>query len=322
METRELWHISKNKSTIKEARLSLSDEDDLLIRSHYSLISPGTEKIVSRGLVPENLYEEMKVPYMKGEFHFPVSYGYSLVGEIQEGSSDLPGQYIHCLYPHHSYGLIRKDDAFPIPEGMPLKRATLASNMETVVNAIWDSHVSIGDNVLVAGFGNIGALLSLTLKTFPGVSVSVLETDPVKQDIADQLGLLCYGSPEEINTRFDMAFNCTSNEQGLQTCIDKTGLEGKIIELSWYGTGQVKIGLGGTFHSERKRIIASQVSRIPDEKASRWNNKRRKELVFELLKNPEYDELITREVNFEDTPQFFDALREGNNNNIGIVIKY
>jgi len=205
---------------------------------------------------------------------------------------------------------------------MPLKRATLASNMETVVNAIWDSHVSIGDKVLVTGFGNIGSLLSLTLKSFPGVSVSVLETDPVKQDVANQLGLLCYGSPGEINTRFDMAFNCTSNEQGLQTCIDKTGLEGQIIELSWYGTGQVKIGLGGTFHSERKRIVASQVSRIPDEKASRWNNKRRKELVFELLKNPEYDKLITREIDFEDTPQFFDSLREGNNNDIGIVIKY
>lgn len=45
----------------------------------------------------------------------------------------------------------------------------LVSNMEMVVNVVWDSGVSLGDWVLVVGFGMIGGLLAWILLCMLGV---------------------------------------------------------------------------------------------------------------------------------------------------------
>lgn len=57
----------------------------------------------------------------------------------------LTGQWVHLLHPHQSKCVVDANSVFAIPKGVPPKRATLASNVETAVNAVWESHVSIGD---------------------------------------------------------------------------------------------------------------------------------------------------------------------------------
>ncbi len=322
MMKKELWHLSETRSTIKNNEIQFLQEDSLLIQSHYSMISTGSERLVAMGKVPAVLHEKMQVPYMLGQFDFPVSYGYSLAGEIIDGENNLRGRYVHCLHPHHSYAMVKHSDIFLIPPEIPLKRAAMASNLETIVNAIWDSHCTIGDNILIAGFGIIGALLAVTLKSFPGVNVTLLEINPAKRSIAEKLGFECHPPHKKIHDAFDMAFHCSSSDQGLQACINHTGLEGTIMELSWYGNKQTNIHLGESFHSQRKKIHASQVSSIPAEKSSRWDIKRRKELVFKLLHNPDYDKLITKEIDFETAPEFFTQLRKGHHEDIGVIIKY
>jgi len=101
-------------------------------------------------------------------------------------------------------------------------------------------------------------------------------------------------------------------------------MEGKIIELSWYGTKSVQLNLGGDFHYQRKQIISSQVGQVPFEKSARWNYQRRKETVWELLKNPLFDAHITHEIPFTESPAFFDKLRNGEvqNEGLGWVIRY
>ena len=87
------------------------------------------------------------------------------------------------------------------------------------------------------------------------------------------------------------------------------GMEGKVVELSWYGEKEVSLNLGGDFHLQRKQIISSQVSRVPYDKSARWDYKRRKEVVLKLLKNSIFDSILTNEINFEDAPAFFNSLR-------------
>ena len=110
---------------------------------------------------------------------------------------------------------------------------------------------------------------------------------------------------------------------GLQMCIDHTGPEATIVELSWYGIRPVELELGATFHLDRKQLISSQVSTLPAHKSGRWDPHRRKQLVFELLKDPAWDALITTEIELADAPAFFDKLRAGNDaHGLGVVIRY
>lgn len=314
-----LWHLSAQQSVLQEVALKPNPQQNCLIRSLYSLISTGTEKLVSTGKVPNPLYDHMQVPYMEGSFAFPIKYGYSLVGRVEQGPSSLVSKVVHLLHPHQDFCYVQADDLFVVPDTIPPARATLASNLETALNAIWDSQVSMGDKVLVVGFGIIGSLIARLLQNIPAVQVEVQDTAPPRQQLVKQLGLTLADPDDQ---RYDMAFHTSGSSEGLQTCLDQVGFEGKVVELSWYGIQPINIRLGSTFHSERKQIISSQVSHLPPDRRARWDFKRRKRIVFDLLKDPAFDEHITQVIPFQQLPQLFDQIRKGNISELCWGVKY
>ncbi len=315
-----LWHISPTDSQLQSEQMKSVDADCCLIKTHYSLISTGTERLVACGKVPEELHDSMMVPYMQGQFTFPVKYGYSLVGEVISDSA-LKGKLVHLLHPHQDFCIVKTKDLFLIPENIPASRATLASNMETVVNAIWDAEVMLGDKILLAGFGLIGSLLALVLKSMNFDNLVVIEKDEQRKALAEKLGFQIE-SQNKLSKDFDLAFNCTASAKALQTCIDHIGNESRVVELSWFGTASQNLFLGTSFHQQRKQIIASQVSAIPSKQKARWDFKRRKELVFSLLQNSVFDQCIGKSIPFENAPAIFNKIRENKFDNLATIFDY
>ncbi len=316
--SKSLWHISKTKSEIREEQVI--EDKRVLVKTLYSLISLGTEKLIANGEVPLEVYEQMSVPYMDGSFDFPLKYGYSLVGEVASKDHPLFGKRVHALHPHQEVCLLEEKDLFVIPEEVDSKTATLASNLETALNAVWDGEVSIGDKVLVTGFGLIGSLIARLVQMIPGTELIISEINPVKNKWAKDLGFKTC-NPIEV-TDFDIAFHCSASSEGLQSCIDATGFESKIIELSWYGEKTIAVQFGASFHQQRKKLISSQVSNLPTDRRGRWDFKRRKELVFKLLKEEHFQAHITKTIALIETPAFFEKLRKGEQSELGVCIEY
>ena len=315
-----LWHTSSSKSILQKEELGQIPRQKVLIQSLYSLISTGTEKLVAKGLVPVSMHQSMRVPAMGGDFIFPIKYGYSLVGKVVSNGI-FKNKIVHLLHPHQDFLIVNKTDFSIVPTEIPAKRAALASNMETALNAIWDSKVSVGDKVLVCGFGMIGGLVARLLSLLPAVEVFIVEKNTFRANQATKMGFMV--NPKDI-INFDYSFHTSGTSTGLQTCIDAVGMEGKIIELSWYGTKSVEVNLGANFHYQRKQIISSQVGHIPFTKSARWNYHRRKQVVWELLKNPVFDAHITNEVAFNESPAFFEKLRQDtlDGHGLGWVLKF
>lgn len=309
-----LWHLSDNESAVQPVALA---EKGLLVRALYSLVSTGTERLVASGGVPDALHSPMRVPGMAGHFTFPLTYGYSWVGKADAPGHLLHNKLVHTLWPHQTALRAPAEMLYPLPDHVPPLRATLASNMETVVNAVWDSGVSLGDRVLVVGFGMIGGLLARTLSRLPGVKVQVAETSPPRLSQLSAMGFESWDSQP-----VDLAFHTTATGSGLQQSIDALGQEGKVVELSWYGERQANVMLGGDFHYGRKQIISSQVAHLPAGRRSRWGFRRRKSLVMDLLKDPAYDTHITQVLPFEKAPAFFEQLRSGDTPPLGTVFNY
>ena len=297
-----LWFDQVHKCSLRELALTVPDSGFSLINSQHSLVSAGTEKLVLAGKVPLSAREVMRVPYMKGDFEFPLSYGYSLVGEIIQGENT--GKMAHVMHPHADYAVVKNDP----------KKATLLSNAETVINAVWDGKVSLGENVLVLGFGIIGQMLCALLKHM-GFEVTVV--DPLKATAIKNQGFYQLSQDE----KFDKIYNCTASAEALQNGIDLLKSEGTLIELSWYGDNAVNLRLGESFHYYRKRIVSSQVSIIPGEMSSKWNYKRRKELAVSLIEKGVFDSLVLNEVSFEDSPNYFVNMSKEKSNKL-TVIKY
>ncbi|HMA54255.1 MAG TPA: zinc-binding alcohol dehydrogenase [Acidobacteriota bacterium] len=301
------WLTGKGRSALKRETLPNPGGDEwCVVRAMFSAVSPGTERLVARGKVPVALRKEMRCPYMGGRFPFPVKYGYSLVGEVVQGPTELRGRKVHALHPHQDLCVVRTEDVRPLPDRLPPARATLASNMETAVTAVWDSGLVLGERVLIAGFGVIGSLIARILTLGPAVEVEIVEKRPDRRRLAETMGFRTSAGPAA--KPFDVAFDTSGTASGLQAAIDRVGVEGRIVAVSWLGTEPARLDLGGSFHSRRKRIIGSQVSRIPGALQPRWDTRRRTELVFRLLERPEFDAHVGPAVPFADLPEAFRAL--------------
>ena len=310
MKAKALWHVDEYTTTIIEEDIFKTDAKNVFINTKYSFISSGTETLVSRGFVPNGLKEKMTVNYMGGSFNFPIKYGYSLVGETSDGLN------VHLMHPHQNCLYAKESDLYIIPAGLPLKRATLLSNMETTINAVWDAQLKGNEKVLVIGFGGIGALLAQTIKSYAQINPCVMEPDQNKMNKAEELGFSFIGG------EYDVIFHTSASNQGLQYAIDHVCKDGVVIELSWYGNRQMNLCLGGNFHYNRVKLISSQVS-VVSPFAPIKSFKERKDIACSILLNNVFDEIITNEVSFNDLPSYFDGLKNSDNKTaLATIVKY
>ncbi len=319
MTARALWHDNHRDSSLQPVHLDAA-AGEVLVRTAYSLISQGTERLVATGGVPSVSYEAMKVPYQEGELSLPVKYGYSLTGRVEEGPDALRGRWVHLLHPHQDYCRVRASDCTPLPAGLPPDRACLASNLETALTAVWDSGASLGDRVLVVGFGLVGALTARLLAGMPGVEVFFQEPAPYRYALARSWQLRPW--PEQPAFQADIAFHASATGPGLQAAVDAVGEEGRVVEMSWYGDRPVVLHLGGDFHQRRKRIISSQVSALPAARLSRWDHRRRKDVVLRLLQAPFWEKVLDRRTPFAEAPALFAEIRQGQVAELACLLTY
>ncbi len=119
----------------------------------------------------------MRCPMQEGAFPFPVKYGYCATGVVEDGPAELVGRQVFCLHPHQDFFTVPITALAPIPDDVPLRTATLAANMETALNAVWDSGAGAGDRIVVVGAGIVGLLVASLAARLPGAVVTAVDTD-------------------------------------------------------------------------------------------------------------------------------------------------
>ena len=278
-----IWLTQKNKCIVKSLKVPSEFKNEcLVIDSCFSLISQGSEKIVFDGNVPLNITKNMIIPYQINEFNYPFNYGYSLVGKVVRGPNDMLGKHVHLLHPHTSMAFVQRKDCTLIPDHISLEDATLLSQIQTAITAIWDAKIRFGDRILIMGFGLIGTLIASILKDRIDLQILVYEPNQERSQIASSMGLdTCM--PHDKENLIDIVFYCTSNFVGLQDAFQVLRNNAKLIQVAWFGDKRVSLELGGLFHVKRLQWISSQVSQIPDELQSKWSMKSRNELAFKCL---------------------------------------
>ena len=286
------------------------DVGEVRVRTLRSGISRGTETLVFTGRVPEAQRETMRAPFQEGEFPGPVKYGYLSVGVVEHGDRSLRGRTVFCLHPHQTEYVVPASAVFPVPGEVPPSRAVLAGTVETAVNAVWDSGVLPGDRVTVVGGGMVGCCVARVLAQIPGVRVELVDVDPSRAAVADALGA-DFALPADAAEGRDLVVHTSATGEGLQLSLDLLATEGSVVELSWYGDGEVTLSLGGAFHARRLAIRASQVGAVAPARRGRRSTSDRLALALEMLRDPSYDCLLTGESPFDDLPSVLPQLVRG-----------
>ena len=231
----------------------------------------------------------------------------SVVGIDEEGSVEARGGRVFCLHPHQDRFIAPEDAVIDVPDDVPDRRATLAANMETAVNGLWDASPGPGDRIVVIGAGVVGSLVAALAARLPGSEVELIDIDPTRETVATALGCH-FAIPQGARPEADLVVHASGTPEGLATALAIAGFEATILEMSWYGTRTVQLALGGAFHSRRLTLRSSQVGAVPAVRRQRWSRRRRLALALSLLRDPVFDVLLSGESGFATLPELMPRL--------------
>jgi threonine dehydrogenase-like Zn-dependent dehydrogenase len=321
MQAKGLWYVDKERVELRPQEIAEAGADRIVIRSLYSGISRGTERLVSRGLVPASERQRMRCPHQEGDFPFPVKYGYALVGVVQGGWPGRIGQSVFVLHPHQDLVSVPQADAHLLPPGLPARRAALAANAETALNILWDAEAAPGDRILVVGGGVVGLLVAGLATRIVGTEVTVTDLQGSRAAATEVLGAK-FAGPESAPTDQDIVIHTSSSEAGLRLALDCAGDEATVVEASWYGDRSINANLGGSFHSRRLRLISSQVGSVPAGRARRWSRGRRLDKALALLADPAFEVLLTDAIPFDQAPARLPGVLTDDSAGLMTLIRY
>lgn len=194
---------------------SLSD-NQILLKTHYSLISPGTEC----------------AGYVGGGF--PHGSGYTAVGEVIKIGARVTkcsvGDFAFCYTPHAS---IAKTDvvllAFKPPLDFDEKLIPFVRMATVAMTSLRVSEAEFGDTVIIIGLGLVGNYAS-QIFNLAGMKVISIEKEQMRLDLASRCGIEYLINPEREDVK-EKVMKLT-NGQGADVTVEAIG-NPRLVEMAF-----------------------------------------------------------------------------------------
>jgi 2-desacetyl-2-hydroxyethyl bacteriochlorophyllide A dehydrogenase len=333
MKAAALWIVEPGRVELRPEDLPQLAEDQVLVLSMCSAISPGTERLFYLGRLPVGTEVDSQITSLNGGLRYPLKYGYATVGRVSElgGAIDPSWQdrNVFAFHPHQSAFVTSPDALIPLPADLPAEQAAFLANTETALSLIHDGAPLAGERARIHGLGVVGLLTLSLLSRFP--LAQIVAVDPIKDRQKRALNrgatLAIHPSQQEALTLgsdgcdSDLTFELSGSDASLDQAIQCTGYGGRIVIGSWYGDQPAKLHLGSRFHRSRLQLISSQVSTIAPSLSARWTKQRRIEQALQLLPAMAPANLITHRIPFSQADEAYRLLTDPNDA-LGIVLTY
>ena len=298
-----LFHIAPRRVEIRELPTPRPSAGEIVVTTLFSGISGGTERLVYRGEVAEDLALDDTIGALGGSFRYPFPYGYACVGEAGDS-----GRLVFAFQPHQDVFAARTSDLIALPAIDPAS-ATLLPLVETALQVTLEAEAGYRDRVIVLGAGVLGLLTALLLQR-SGRRPLCAEPQPWRRGLAAHLGLMAVAPGELAGQEVPLVIDASGNPGAPAAALDMLAHEGTLLVASWFGTKPVTLPLGGAFHRRRLTIRSTQVSTIPARLSAGWTLSRRRSAAAELLPELPLTELCTHVFPFDQAADAFHAVDE------------
>ena len=332
-----IWFTSPRNVELRSATATPPGVGQVRIEALFSGISHGTEMLVYRGECPRSLSLDSALPTLRGDFNFPINYGYASVGRIVDAGSDVvelaEDDLVFAFNPHQTCYTVPISAVIKLPRELDPRIGVFAANLETAVNALLDAAPRLGERVVVIGQGVVGLLIT-QLARRAGASLVVtsdlherrrqlsqsagadMVLDPATESLSERVSALTGG------TGADVVIEASGQPQALNDAIASAGLEGRVVVVSWYGTKRADLALGSDFHRKRLTLKSSQVSSLDPSLSARWSLVRRRELTVRYLAELSLGELISHVLPFDRAAEAYRLIDERPAEIIQVVLDY
>ena len=324
---------------VRERPTETVGDDQLRVETTLSGVSAGTELLVYRDEVPEEMAVDATLPAFEGaSFDYPLAYGYAAVGRVVETGTetddDWLGRRVFGFRPHTETFVADPSAVVPLPEGLPTTAAAMLPTVETAVTLVLDTAPRLGERVAVFGAGAVGLTTVALLADCPLAELIVVDPQPERRERAAALGADTTLIPEaaaDLGERqradeepgVDAAVEISGNPAALDDAVAAVGYDGRVTVGSWYGQKRADLNLGGEYHRSRIAIEASQVSTLDPSLRGRWTTDRRLQTALSRAVDLPLSELVTHRIPFEEAPRAYELLDElGGETPLQIVFDY
>ncbi len=302
---------------------------EVVVRTHRTLISPGTELARLRG----KLMFDSDVPP-----EFPMStVGYANVGTVLgagEETGVAPGDRVYTMGNHATVvrGDVRRMLCVPVPDGLADEEAVFARLATVSMTTLVTTFARPGDQVAVVGLGLVGNLAAQVFQA-SGMRVNAFDLSETRREIARRAGVVSVhdeNATREFSQHHRLIIEATGSARALAGAIDMAAPGGEIVMI------------GAPWGGDANSVPSSQITRllfyrflrlrsgseweIPRQPASLTSGSNHQNSVTALdwLAKSKLDvqPLITHRIEPAGVPEAYAGLRDRPNDFLGVIIEW
>jgi 2-desacetyl-2-hydroxyethyl bacteriochlorophyllide A dehydrogenase len=316
----------------KQLKSKFYNENQLIIKTVKTLISPGTEL---------KYFEGKHTDILNGKVSFPLSPpGYSAVGEIVKIKDNErgieKGDRVLALYGHSNYGTPLLKNVTKIPDGLDYEKAVFGVMGAIALHGVREANIQFGNNILILGLGMIGQLALKLAKLTPAKNIIVADVLPSRLELAKSSGadycinLKTHNIEETVNEITDgkgceNVIEASGNSQAIISGLKSAAPRGKIVIL---GSPHEAVALELYQELQKKEITicGSYQPNCPviEHSYTPWTQNNNRTLILDFLNSGKLDfsELITHRESCRNASKLYHILAEDKNKTMAAIIDW
>ena len=320
---------SRAKVDIETWMLPPLGDDEVLVATECTLISPGTERAFLLGL-----------PNAQGRY--PSRPGYSNIGTVVEVGKAVTdckvGERVASTQGHTSHFIASPNRLLKVPSAdVPAEEAVFFNLGAIALQGVRKAKIELGEAALVLGQGLIG-LLSMQLSKLSGaMPLIAADLTDSRLEISKDMGADCTLNPEDANfseqlsdaTKGDgpaVVIEATGHPDAVSTALDAAGWGARVILLASTRGETPNVNFYRDVHKKGLILYGAHNAIRPRQESSPnfWTLEDDSLLLLSLIAQRRFNvaPLISHRVLGEDAPKAYQLLMEWNPGLLGVILQW
>lgn len=317
------------KVDIEEFEIPSLNDDEVLVESECTLISPGTERAFLLGL-----------PNTRGGF--PSRPGYSNIGRViavGKSVTNCPiGERVASTGGHTSHFVTEPNRLIQMGSADVLAEEAVFFNLGAIaLQGVRKARIELGETTLVLGQGLVG-LLALQLARVSGaVPAIAADLTDSRLNVSKCIGADCTLNPEDADFAEQLAavtngdgpavvIEATGHPDAISTALDVAGWGARVIILASTRGETPNVNFYRDVHKKGLMLYGAHNSIRPRHETSPhfWTLADDSRLLLSLIAQKRFSvaPLITHRVRGEEAPKAYQLLMAWNPELLGVVLQW
>jgi len=312
---------------IEEFQVEEPKDDQVLINTATTLISPGTETAFL-----------MALPNTSNIF--PQYPGYSNAGVVtsvgEKVSKFKVGDRVVSTKNHASHVIANEEETVKIPENLSFEEASFFRICSIALQGIRKARIEIGESVVVIGQGLVGNLALQLAKLSGGFPVIGIDLFDYRLSLSSKCGADYTFNPLKVNVEesvrevtdgkgANVVIEATGNPDAIPLALKLASNYGRVIILG-SPRGESKVNFYSYVHRKGISIIGAHNSTRPNYESFHgwWTEHDDISLALKLISKGlvKVKELITLKMKYIRAKEAYEMLIQNKNNVMGIILDW